>query len=210
LSRVRDALYARLPTTGVRSNCPAVKVPLGTVAAATTEIVPADYVFDTNDGFKVYEIPDCRGTWMNSSPDAHNAYVRQIDQGLGGKVKPLIRFIKAWKYYRSVPISSFYLELQVAKYASGEPSIIYDIDIYRVLSLLAESSLEPLWDPLNVSGFIQPCSTPRKLEITRSKLSRAFNRADNAIRAKEAGNINLAFQWWRLFFNNYFPTYYYR
>ena len=47
---------------------------------------------------------------QQASPDAHNAYVASIDTKFGGKVKPLIRFIKAWKYFRDVPISSFYLE----------------------------------------------------------------------------------------------------
>lgn len=209
LSRVRDALHTRFPTTGVRVNCPAIRAPLGTVAAATTEIVPADYVFDTEDGFKVYEIPDCRGGWMYSSPDAHNSYVRVVDRDLGRRVKPLIRFIKAWKYYRNVPISSFYLELQVATYAEGESYIDYDIDVYRVLLRLAESSLAPLEDPMGVSGYIQPCKTELQLNTARSKLSRALGRVQKAFEAKEAGDIRLTFEWWRQLYDNYFPTYYY-
>lgn len=90
--------------------------PFGSSKSETTEIVPADYVGESGD-YKIYDIADCSGGWMRASPDAHNDYVRIIDDRLGGKVKPLIRFIKVWKYYRDVPISSFYLELRVAKYA---------------------------------------------------------------------------------------------
>ena len=73
---------------------------------------------------------------MKSSPDAHNSYVRKIDQSLSNRVKPLVRFIKAWKYFRDVPISSFYLELRIAKYASGESLIVYATDVERVFRYL--------------------------------------------------------------------------
>src|SRR5580704_11881538 len=77
LTKVRSALDLRFPFTGVRVNCPAVKVPFGTVESETTEVVPADYVRKTDAGHYVYDIPDCSDGWKRSSPDAHNAYVRQ-------------------------------------------------------------------------------------------------------------------------------------
>lgn len=115
LQKVRNSLDGRFPNTGVRVSCPAVVCPFGNSASETTEVVPADYIRESN-GYKVYDIADCRGGWMKASPDAHNDYVATINNKLGGKVKPLIRFIKAWKCFRAVPISSFYLELRVAKY----------------------------------------------------------------------------------------------
>lgn len=128
LRDVRDALDKSFPRTGVRVNCPAIVVPFGTDAKESTEVTPADYVGVTKKGkYRVYEIADCSNSWMRSSPHAHNAYVREIDGSLGFKVKPLIRFIKAWKYYQNVPISSFYLELRIAKYAEGKSNIIYDL-----------------------------------------------------------------------------------
>ena len=65
---------------------------------------------------------------------------------LGWKVKPLVRFIKAWKYFKQVPISSFYLELRVAKYADGESSIVYYIDVERILAWLWDIQLAALQD----------------------------------------------------------------
>ena len=124
LSKVRDALNKRFPNTGVRVNCPAVKVPFGTVVSESTEVVPAIAADLTKDKRIIYKIPDCASSWMRSSPDAHNAYVRDIDQKLSSKVKPLIRFIKAWKYYQQVPIVSFYLELRVAEYAYTQSAIV--------------------------------------------------------------------------------------
>lgn len=118
LTKVRAALDSRFPYTGVRVNCPAVKVPFGTAVSETTEVVPADFIRKTDAGYYIYDIPDCADGWMRSSPDAHNAYVLYHHQRLANKVKPLIRFIKAWKFYRQVPISSFYLELRVAAIAA--------------------------------------------------------------------------------------------
>jgi len=123
LRLVRDALDNRFPNTGVKVDTPAVLVPFGKDASESTEVVPADYIETNKDGHFIYEIADRAGGWMKTSPDAHNAYVAKINDKLGGKVKPLIRFLKAWKCYKNVPILSFYLELRVAKYAEGEKSI---------------------------------------------------------------------------------------
>jgi hypothetical protein len=209
LTKVRDALDARFPNTGVRVNCPAVKVPFGTAVSETTEVVPADYVGKTDDDHYIYDIPDSSNGWMRSSPDAHNAYVLQEHQRLGNKVKPLVRFIKAWKFFRQVPISSFYLELRVAKYAAGESWILYSIDVKRVLRWLYDNNLAAIQDPMRVSGYIYPCSSDVKLEDTKSKLATAVSRAEKAYEAEHAGRIDDAFSWWRLLYDDHFPSYYY-
>jgi len=208
LVKVRNALDARFPHTGVHVNCPAVVVPFGNRKSFTTEIVPADYLRES-DGYKIYDIPDCAGGWMEASPDAHNAYVRWVDNKLDGRVKPLIRFIKAWKFFRSVPISSFYLELRVAKYASGESSIVYDIDVKRILCQLRDCNLASMRDPMGVSGYISPCKSPALLAVARSKVITAAARAEKAREVTARENISAAFAWWRLVYNNQFPTYYY-
>jgi hypothetical protein len=207
LVKVRGVLDARFPNTGVGVRCPAVVVPFGTRKSESTEVVPGDYQYESG-GYKVYDIADCADGWMKASPDAHNDYVRSIDSKLGGKVKPLIRFIKAWKYYRSVPISSFYLELRVAKYASTESAIIYDIDVKNVLCALRDGGLAKMQDPMGVSGYIHPCATQAAFDDALSKVSTAATRAENARSAAVKENISDAFDWWRLVFNDQFPTYY--
>lgn len=209
LGEVRDALKKRFPNTGVRVSCPAVVVPFGTDAKESTEVTPADYIEINEDGYKIYDIPDCSNGWMRSSPDAHNAYVRGVDEDLSKKVKPLIRFIKAWKYYQNVPISSFYLELRVAKYAEGESSIVYDIDVKRVFSYLDRIGLANMQDPMGISGYISPCSTDTNLENAKLKLSTALTRAEKACDAKNDDDIKTAFYWWNLLYNDNFPSYYY-
>jgi hypothetical protein len=207
LQKIRKSLYDRFPSTGIRINCPAVVCPFGTSPAETTEIVPGDYV-DSNNGFRIYDIPDCTGGWMKASPDAHNEYVRSIDNRLGGKVKPLIRFVKAWKYYRSVPISSFYLELRVAKYASNETSIVYDIDLKNILCQLRDGNLASMQDPIGISGFIPSCKTQALKADAISKLDTAATRAEKARECASQKDISGAFAYWRLLYDDQFPTYY--
>lgn len=207
LGKVRESLADRFPNTGVRVNCPAVTIPFGVSRSETTEVVPADYI-ETKNGHYVYDIANCAGGWMRASPDAHIAYVAGINTSLGGKVKPLIRFIKAWKYYRQVPISSFYLELRVANYASGESSIVYDIDVKRVLCWLRDIALADMQDPAGVSGYISACKTQAQKDDAVSKLERAAARAEKAREATGNGNIETAFTWWRLLYDDQFPTYY--
>lgn len=207
LSKVRDALNNRFPNTGVAVNCPAVAVPFGTRASERTEIVPADYMSE-KDGFKVYDIADCSGGWMKVSPDAHNAYVSYVDGKLGGQVKPLIRFIKAWKYFRSVPISSFYLEMRVAKWASAETTILYEYDVRTLLKQMWDGQLASVQDPMAVSGYIYACKSEVQRADALSKLSTALGRANNARDESDKGNISNAFYWWRMLYNDEFPSYY--
>lgn len=208
LMKIRNVLNARFPMTGVRVSTPAVTVPFGTRRSETTEVVPADLVGEVH-GFKVYEIADGYGGWMRVSPDAHNAYVARVDEKHGGRAKALIRYVKAWKYLRAVPISSFYLEMRVAKYAEGEKVIIADMDVARILRELWDHQLANMQDPMGFSGYIRACKTEAQHQEALSKLERAVGRATKARQCAVNHDIAGAFEWWRLVYDNHFPTYYY-
>lgn len=207
LIKVKNALAKRFPNTGVAINSPAILVPFGEKKSEDTEVVVADYVKESN-GYKVYEIADGNDGWMEVSPDAHNAYVDYVDKQLGGKVKPLIRFIKAWKFYQGAKISSFYLEMRVAKYASDETSIVYDIDINSILRQLRDSNLAKMQDPMGVSGYIYPCKSEAFKQDALSKLSTAATRSQKAVDATIKSNNKEAFEWWGKLYNDKFPSYY--
>lgn len=209
LNALRTVLGNRFPNTGVAVRCPAVKVPFGYLAKDSTEIVIGDDTYRTTDNHMIYSIPDCNGGWMDAAPDAHNAYVRDQHVRLSNKVRPLVRFIKAWKYYRSVPISSFYLEMRAAQYASGESSIVYSIDVNCFLNWLLNKNLAGMYDPIGVSGTIYPCKTDAQYDDALSKLKTAAQRSDNARTAESNNKISDAFYWWRLLYDDAFPTYYY-
>ena len=144
---------------------------------------------------------------MRTSPDANNKYVATINAELGQKVKPLIRFIKTWKYYKTVPLYSFYLEMQVARYASKENSILYSIDVKNIFKLLRDNELAAMQDPVGISGYIYPAFSEAMKTDALSKINTALTRAEKAREAEDAGRIKDAFYWWDLVFDGYFPAY---
>ncbi|MGB1247873.1 MAG: SMODS domain-containing nucleotidyltransferase [Chitinophagales bacterium] len=207
LRLIKEALHTRFPTTGVYVDSPAVVCPFGNLNAQTTEIVPADYIKRV-DGSNVYDIPDGNSGWMKAGPTAHNKYVTAVNKKLGYKVKPLIRFIKAWKYYCNVPISSFYLEIRIVKYAEKETTIEYSYDIRKIIAQLYDNDLPAVIDPTGISGYIYPCSSASKKTEAISKLKTAKTRSENARIEESNEKIKEAFYWWDKFFNGNFPSYY--
>jgi hypothetical protein len=208
MGKVRDALATRFPSTGICVRTPTVYCPFGTYRSQDTEVTVADYVEEIS-GFKIYEIADGNDGWMRVCPDAHNAYVKAVNEQHGGKVKPLIRFIKAWKFYQNVPISSFYLEMRVAKYASQESAIVYDIDVRNILQQLRDGGLAAMHDPMGFSGYINPCRSTATHAEAYSKLCTAATRAEKAREAENNLDTKNAFEWWQLLYNNKFTNYYY-
>lgn len=204
LRRVRDVLDARFPRTGVRTSCPAVKVPFNS-DTETSEVIPA-YAYGANTtGSDIFKIPDCNGGWMQTSPTAHNAYVHEVNKKLNYKVKDLIRFVKAWKFYNNVGVSSFYLEMRVAKWVSTESVIVYDIDIKNFFKHLQDIQFANMQDPMGISGYIVPTLSETKLKDAKSKIDTAVTRSQ---KARNAGSEKDAMDWWNLVFAGNFPGYY--
>lgn len=209
LKKVKEALQETFwRTYGISVNTPAVKIPFGNYASENLEITPCTFngLVNTPVGKKeFFDIPNYEGGWMKSSPKAHNAYVKREDERLGFKLKPLISLVKAWKFYNNVPISSFYLELRTTKYAEGETSILYDIDVKRVMKNLYDNDLPSIIDPMGISGYVNACTTNAKRQDALSKLKTGYIRAEKAVEKRES-NLDDAFYWWNLFYNDEFPS----
>lgn len=208
LRDVKECLQGRFLNTSVYVDSPAVVLDFGSADWDKAEVIPADYV-EQKSGKNMYEIANGVGGWMRSSPSTHTAYVTEVNTRLGKKLKPLIRFLKAWKYYCNVPISSFYLELRATKWMEGESSIVYDIDLCTILKKLHSCSLAAMQDPKGVSGYVTACSSEVKKTDALSKLATAKTRAEKAREAERAGKTSEAFDWWDKVFVGNFPSYYY-
>ncbi len=197
LSAVKTSFEGRFTSSSIGIRTPAVVCYFSD--NRTVEVTPAYYQEQSN-GFSVYLIPDFGG-WQKASPSAHNAYVNNINSNLGYKVKPLIRLIKALKYFRNIPISSFYLELRIAKYCQDEESIIYEYDIQRVISRLISDNLAAIRDPMGISGLVSPCTTELQRLDAMSKLNTALTRVNNAVACQKADQHTDALGWWKLVFD---------
>ncbi len=206
LQIVKGLLQARFPTTTIRISTPAVVCDFGTDGAEKIEVVPAYYV-STDNGSDVYKIPVTGGGWIKSSPRTHNGYVTGINNDLASKVKPLIRLVKAIKYYNNIPVSSFYLELRIAKWASTEKSIYYKYDVRSMLRHLVNCDLAQMVDPMGVSGYVPASNTEAQRQDALSKFNTALTRADHAFDEEAAGRIRNSFEWWDKVFGGKFPSY---
>jgi hypothetical protein len=206
LTKLRKVLTDRFPSTDVSVRSPGVLVPFGKGGCETTEIIPA-YQRSMVAGRVTYGIPSYGGGWIRSCPDLHGEYLRNINDMLDGKVKPLIRFVKAWAFYNAVPIRSFYLEMRVAKYASEKTTIIYSRDLKNILSRLRDCTLASIRDPTGLMGPISACNSETMYQKSLSKLNSAAIRAEKAVAYERKGDIKNAYHYWDLLFNEHFPAY---
>lgn len=208
LTWVRDALETRFPLTNVEIRRPAVVVEFDT-GFETWEVIPG---FVTGRGGKdvfVYDIPSATtgGGWIDSSPKEHLKYVNECNEiPRKGKAKALARLIKAWKYFRNVPVSSFYLEMRCAQHVATQTSYIHVWDVYQVLEKLESHALAAMNDPRGASGRIFACSSDAKREDALTKLERAASRARKALEADNADKPDDAFHYLDLLFGGKFPA----
>ncbi|GAA4364029.1 hypothetical protein GCM10023185_33180 [Hymenobacter saemangeumensis] len=211
LRQVKEALQGTFSATaGIAVRNPAVKIPFGKYAAETMEITPAKFLTVQAFGrrsFVVYQIPDGRGGWQLSSPEAHNYYVKSIDEQCRRRLKPLVRLIKAWNYRQRAGISSFYLELFITRYAHGVKTINYPVDFARVLALLQRKQLADLRDPMKISGLIAACPTPTKRQQALVKVKRAASQSKKAHAFAQANDAKKAFVEYKRLFKGAFPAF---
>lgn len=210
LRRVKEALQYTFHKTApkIKVNSPSVTIAFGKYASENLEITPCFYnaMIQTPVGRKKsYGIPDGRGGWMLSSPKAHKAYVSYHNNRLGKKLKPLITLIKAWKFYNSVPVSSFYLELRITKLLEDKKKIDYAVDLYGTMKKLFDIGLADIQDPMGVSGNVSACATEIKKKTAMSKLRIACSRAEKAYLSRNR-NLDDCFYWWKMFYNGKFPS----
>lgn len=209
LRKMKETLQATFwQTEGIIVQTPAVLIPFGKYESENLEITPAIFngIVQTPVGKKAsYSIPNYVGGWMKSSPDAHNAYVKGEDIRLGGKLKPLIQLVKAWKFYNNVQINSFYIELRVTKFLENQKSIYYDIDLVRIIKHFYDIKLASIIDPMGISGYVQACSSDPKKADALSKLRTGLIRSVKAYEQKEK-DIDKCFYWWNMFFGSNFPS----
>lgn len=176
LERIRTSMKALYPSTNIRISRPAVK--LDFTNGVKVELVPAYATGE--DG--VYWIPDPTDStkWMKSAPKKHLAYVNEA-QRKNDNAKKAIRVLKIWKAVKSVPVSSFYLEMRMAKYMSNSSaSESVDGAVASVIYDLYKIGMASMQDPTLWGGMFAAASSEGNKTIAVSK---ALNAAAPALEA---------------------------
>lgn len=203
LRQVIDDTYD-LDVYRVRTSSPVVSVEFYT--GPHFEIVPAYYQRSVGDTL-VFWIPGRGDEWVLSAPEAHLDYVNFQNDRLGKKVKPLVRLMKAWKYFVDAPVSSFYLEMRTTEYAATETSIWFEIDIPAVFRSLISTGIRDMNDPDGLVGRIPACSSDEKRRQAVSLMRNALTSLDLAGDARHRGDTH---EYWSNMYDVFGPSFPYQ
>lgn len=195
LEKVKASLQARFPLTTISIRRPAV---VCNFSDAIMEVVPG-YVEDSG-GYNIAD-PASLGGWMKTYPEKHNEYVDKVNRKNAAGAKKLARQLKIWKYKRSVPISSCYLEMRAAKYMDGQSSYLAALDLYYALNELKRVGLAAMNDPTGLGSRFTACSSDATKNDAISKLNTAVDRALKAKNFYLADKEDKAIEQLSLLFN---------
>ena len=172
LQEVRDVLSRRFPNTGIKGDGPAVVIPFQTFKV---ELVPA---IKLTDGQYWICITKSGGSYKRFDPVAEIENVRRSDERSSGNTRALIRMMKTWQAYCSVPIKSFYLELLAVNFLTGwsyfnKSTVYYDWMVRDYLGFIKERD----WTSISVPG------TGEQIVLDNSWKSKAQSAYDRAVKA---------------------------
>ncbi|WP_167536413.1 nucleotidyltransferase [Streptomyces ficellus] len=192
LNRVKSTLQDRFPSTIIVIRRPAV---VCRFSDGHVEVVPA------YPGSTGYWIADPSDGWMKTYPKDHNQYVNDINRKHNGGAKRLARQLKVWKYRRSVPVSSCYLEMRSAKHLDGESAYSPIWDVYLALSKMHDVGLASMNDPTGLGSRFGSCSSESNRLDAMSMLSTAVSRARKARDFYQSDEQEKAIEQLKLLFN---------
>ncbi|TQF27425.1 hypothetical protein UNPF46_30630 [Bradyrhizobium sp. UNPF46] len=197
LQEVRDVLKARFSSTDVKGDGPAVVVPF---QSYKVELVPA--VKLTSGQFWICITKD-GGSYKTFDPDAELEKLRASDQRSNGNTRALIRMMKVWQAYCSVPLKSFHIELLAVNFLGqwanyDKSTVYYDWMVRDFFSYIKDKDWTYLYAP----------GTSESMLLDGSWKSRAESAHARAVKAceNEAGGYNyLAGEEWQKIFGTDIP-----
>jgi hypothetical protein len=215
LNNVRDQLQDRYTSTEIGRDGQAIVVDFAD-GQYSVDVVPAVYVGSTPVSFignvvrnyPVYKIPDGEGWWMETSPLAHTRYLNLHNLRSRQKLYNLVKLVKFWRSCRfpHVPLSSFHVELLLAKQGICLGAKTYGQCLYEALAEIRDRAARALQDPINISGLVKAAATEVKQERILDAVSFSAAHAFSALKAEEAGDTKEALRQWDIVFNGQFPT----
>lgn len=207
LDNIRVELQARYPTTPVYKDVHAIVVNYST-DGCNVDVVPAVFAGWGQHKQPIYWMPDGAGGWMNTSPEAHNAFLKKANERSGGKLKRTAQLLKFWRECRSpkVPISSFHMEMLLAEHRICDGVKSYAQRVTEALQLLAERQCRDFQDPLGIAGYVGACRSSSQRESALRSVIYSRDHAKEALRAEVAGYTAEAKRQWGIVFNGYFPA----
>jgi hypothetical protein len=200
LQEVRAALTAKYSDTNVKGDGPVVLVPFATYKV---EVLPAIKL--TNGQYWVCDTK-AGGKYILSDPLADMRNLNASDNLTKGNTRHLIRMMKCWQSYCSVPLKSFHIELLAIDFlriwsSAGNTSFYYDWMVRDFFKYLITQG--------SGYGYVTAPGTGETLWLGntwKSRAESAYQRAQKACEY-EAGKYRfLAGDEWQKIFGTQIPT----
>lgn len=113
LQEVKSALVYAYPNTAIRGDGPVVIVPF---SAYNVEVIPA---FALSGGGHWVCMTDNNGHYKKADYAAEATAISASNESSKGNTRDLVRMMKRWQGYCSVPIKSFHIELLAVDFIAG-------------------------------------------------------------------------------------------
>jgi hypothetical protein len=209
LTAMQKTLQRLYPDLTVRIARPAVVVDFAD-GAERVAVIPAFAGGETLGDHVRFRVPGVAQDWMSASPLAHGEWLERCNStpGVLGGAKGLARLVRAWKHYRDVPISSFYLELRAAAFMAERSGVLYPYDLRDFLATVVRDGLAPIEDPSGVCGPVEAYLAPSTRNEAMSKAANAAGWAESALTQQRLGSMSNAFRQWNTLFGGRFPSLY--
>jgi predicted nucleotidyltransferase len=205
LRRVRDDLQARYRSTAVRRDEVATVVGFG-AGTFSVDVVPA--IFESFRGRPIFKIPDGRGGWTPTAPDAQRDWFRAAHEASGRRLIPVVRMLKWWSCARGTTASlrSLYLETLLGRENIVGGPWSHAAALGRAFAHLSRTGCPSLSDPIGVSPkALAPTATTGQYGDLLEALRSATQRSAAAFKAEETGDWREAIRQWSIIFNHEFP-----
>lgn len=204
INKVSQDLSNRYTHTAVRRDKQAVVINFGG-GQNSMDVVPG-FFKGFQDRKPVYFIPDGNGGWLETSPEAHNTYIKKENLRSGEKLKKVGQLIRYWKYSRAtpIPISSFYIDLLLASSGICIGVKSYPAIMYEFFKLMSDRECRGLRDPLGIAGVVYAVQTQNQFQTLASSVENSLNHSRSALIAENNRNFVEANRQWNIVFNQGF------
>jgi predicted nucleotidyltransferase len=195
----RNALNDEYPRTKVSSREVAAVLDFTVIRC---EVVPA---FILPGGG--YVIPDGKGGWQATNPPYHQKLIKDADELHGGKLKPLVKLMKAWKIANKLAASSLHVELLTAEMWRGNTMDSHPYNVAATLKVMPSWLRSSRPDPWQPTKFVdsQLSSEDRTLAVKTAE--RDAQTSADAETARAESRTQDAFTHWNKVYRKEFPAY---
>jgi hypothetical protein len=196
---VRKALNDEYATTEVSSREVAALLDFTVIRC---HVVPA---FKRTGGGSLN--PNGKGGWQPTNPPHQQQFMNEANEAHSGKLKPLIKLMKAWKIENELSVSSFHMELLVEHIWRNGTAGNWPSTVAATLPHLSTWMQFSFTDPWASDGFVDSQLSEADRDAARETAEADATSSAAAETARNEGRTQDALKEWSTVCRKKFPAY---